>query len=284
MKLRTLLHSLLHPGVGLLGAALFSLAAEAGALKIGVTPGALADSIHVAAREAKSQGLEVEVVEFSDWITPNLALASKDLDANYFQHQAFLDNAIKERGYKLKSVGLGILSNIGLYSTRIKSFAELKDGARVAVANDPVNQGRGLLLLQSAGLVKLREGVGSHARLSDIVANPKHLKLVEIEGPQLVRAIDDVDLAQGYPAHLVAAGTLDPGSALLFSGVDDVYYAIRFVAREDNAADPRLQQFIRLYQESPAVRVQIKKSNADNERLYTLPWLQNATAAASVTK
>ncbi len=276
MKLRTLLHC----GVGLLGAALFSLSAQAAALKIGVTPGALADSVHVAAREAKGQGLEVEVVEFSDWITPNLALASKDLDANYFQHQAFLDNAIKERGYPLKAIGLGILSNIGLYSTQINSFAELKDGARVAVANDPVNQGRGLLLLQAAGLVKLREGVGSHPRLSDIVANPKNLKLVEIEGPQLVRALDDVDLAQGYPAHLVAAGTHDPGSALLYSGVDDRYYAIRFVAREDNADDPRLQHFIRLYQQSPAVRAQIKESNANNERLYNLPWLHDKTAAA----
>lgn len=281
MKLRTLLHSLCHPGVGLLGAALLSMGAYADALKIGVTPGALADSVHVAAREAKALGLEVEVVEFSDWITPNLALASKDLDANYFQHQAFLDNAIKERGYPLKAVGLGILSNIGLYSTRIKSFVELKDGARVAVANDPVNQGRGLLLLQSAGLIELREGVGSHPRLADIVANPKNLKLVEIEGPQLVRALEDVDLAQGYPAHLVAAGTHDPGSALLYSGVDDLYYAIRFVAREDNAGDPRLQQFIRLYQQSPAVRAQIKESNANNERLYSLPWLHDKTAAAA---
>lgn len=75
-------------------------------------------------------------------------------------------------------------------------------------------------------------------------------------------------------------GTHDPGSALLYSGVDDLYYAIRFVAREDNAGDPRLAQFIRLYQQSPAVRVQIRKSNADNERLYTLPWLHETSAAA----
>jgi len=167
----------------------------------------------------------VEVVEFSDWTAPNLALASRDLDANYFQHQAFLDNAVRESGYPLRAVGIGILSNVGLYSTRIRSFAELKEGARVAVANDPVNQGRGLQLLEKAGLIRLREGVGPRARLSDIVDNPKHLKLVEIDGPQLVRAIDDVDLAQGYPGHFAAAGTLDPGSALLFSGVDDLYYA-----------------------------------------------------------
>lgn len=272
--------ALLRAGAGLLGALAFSVAAQAAALKIGVTPGPLADSVHVAAQEASRQGLEVEVVEFSDWTAPNLALASKDLDANYFQHQAFLDNAVRESGYPLRAVGIGILSNVGLYSTRIRSFAELRDGARVAVANDPVNQGRGLQLLEKAGLIRLREGVGPRARLGDIVDNPKHLKLVEIDGPQLVRAIDDVDLAQGYPGHFAAAGTLDPGSALLFSGVDDLYYAIRFVARTDNADDPRLQRFIRLYQESPAVREQIRKSNANNERLYSLPWLHNDAETA----
>ena len=271
-------------GLAAVGAIWCSAAVFAAPLKIGVTPGALADSIHVAAQEAKKQGLEVQVVEFSDWTTPNLALANKDLDANYFQHQAFLDNAVKERGYPLKTVGIGILSNIGLYSTRIKSFAQLKDGARVAVASDPVNQGRGLLLLQAAGLIKLRDGVGARGRLSDIAANPKKLRLIEVDGPQLVRAIDDVDLAQGYPAHFVAAGTLDPGSALLYSGVADRYFAIRFVARQDNADDPRLQRFIRLYQTSPAVRVQIKKSHANNERLFTLSWLSRPEAVETAAK
>ncbi|MDF6847183.1 MetQ/NlpA family ABC transporter substrate-binding protein, partial [Escherichia coli] len=155
---------------------------------------------------------------------------SGDLDLNYFQHQAFLDNAIKERGYAFKSVSIGVLGNIGLYSSKIKRLSDLKDGARVAVANDPVNQGRGLLLLQKAGLIKLRDGVGARGMLNDVVANPKKLKFVEIEGPQLVRALDDVDLAQGYPAHFVNAGKPDVASAgLLYSGIDDEYFAIRFV-------------------------------------------------------
>ncbi|MET0962263.1 MAG: MetQ/NlpA family ABC transporter substrate-binding protein [Noviherbaspirillum sp.] len=242
-------------------------------LKIGVTPGALADSVNVAAQEARKQGLEVEVIEFSDWTTPNLALANKDLDANYFQHQAFLDNAVKERGYAFQVVGVGVLSNIGLYSKRIKQISELKSGATVAVASDPVNQGRGLLLLQKAGVIKLRDGVGTRGSLRDVVDNPKKVKILEIEGPQLVRAIDDVDLAQGYPGHLVAAGTIDPGSALLLSGVEDNYFAIRFVSRQDNAADPRLQRFVRIYQESPLVRAQLRKSHGNNDRLFALPWL-----------
>lgn len=254
-------------------ALLLAFPAQAAPLKIGVTPGALADSVNVAAEEARKQGLDVQVIEFSDWTTPNLALANKDLDVNYFQHKAFLDNAVKERGYAFNVVGVGVLSNIGLYSRRIKQIADLKPGATVAVASDPVNQGRGLLLLQKAGVLKLRDGVGTRGSLRDVVDNPKKVKILEIEGPQLVRAIDDVDLAQGYPGHLVAAGTMDPGSALLLSGVDDLDFAIRFVARPDNAADPRLLRFVRIYQESPEVRAQLKKSHGNNDRLYTFAWL-----------
>ncbi|WP_418514839.1 MetQ/NlpA family ABC transporter substrate-binding protein [Delftia sp. PS-11] len=248
-------------------------ALAAAALKIGVTPGSLADSVEVAARLARAQGLDVQVIEFTDWTTPNTALAAGDIDLNYFQHQAFLDNAIRERGYRFASVATGLLPNIGLYSLKVRRFDELKEGARVGVANDPVNQGRGLLLLEKAGLIQLREGKGPRAGLDDIVANPRRLRFVEIEGPQLVRALDDVDLAQGYPAHFVNAGRPQvAGNALLYSGTDDVYYAIRFVARQDNAQDPRIAQFVRIYQTSEAVQARIHQSFAANDRLYSLPW------------
>ena len=249
------------------------MGAMADELVIGVTPGALADSIEVAADEARGAGLDVRVVEFSDWTTPNLALDAGDLDLNYFQHKAFLDNAIAETGYKLVSVGLGLLPNIGLYSTRYQSFEALPEGARVGVASDPVNQGRGLLLLEQAGLITLRDGVGSRGTLDDIVANPRSIELVEIEGPQLVRALDDVDLAQGYPAHYVNAGKPEiAGSALIYSGVADSDFAIRFVSREDNAEDADIARFIRIYQQSPAVRAEISRAYADNDALYSLPW------------
>jgi D-methionine transport system substrate-binding protein len=246
-------------------------------VKIGVTPGALADSINVAAAEAKAQGLEVEVVEFSDWTTPNLALENGDLDANYFQHQAFLENAVKETGYNLTPVALGILPNIGLYSEKYQNIGDIPDGARVAVASDPVNQGRGLALLQSAGLITLRSDVGWKATLDDIAENPRRLEFVEVEGPQLVRAVSDVDLAQGYPNHYVNAGRGDfAGKALLYSGLDDTHFAIRFVTRDDNAGDREIADFIRIYQQSPAVRDQIDASNAHNPALYSLPWLAAA--------
>ncbi|MET0962262.1 MAG: MetQ/NlpA family ABC transporter substrate-binding protein [Noviherbaspirillum sp.] len=254
-------------------ATLISGHALAAGLKVGVTPGAYADSIQAAALEAKKEGLDVQVIEFSDWTTPNLALASKDLDANYSHHKAFLDNAIKERGYPFQVVATGILPNIGLYSARYKQFTDLPVGGRVAIASDPVNQGRGLLLLQKAGLIKLRDGVGFTGGLADIVDNPKKLKFTEVEGPQLVRIINDVDLSQGYPHFIAAAGTFDPGSALLFSGIEDTQFALRFVARKDNADDPRLKRFVQIYQQSPAVRAQISKSYANNAKLYNLAWL-----------
>lgn len=267
-------------GIGTIALALSLTAgvALAETLTIGVTPGSLADSIEVAATEARSQGLDVKVIEFTDWTTPNVALNAGDLDVNYFQHQAFLDNAVAETGYKLKSVAVGLLPNLGLYSSKFKSFGDLPQGSRVGVASDPVNQGRGLLLLERAGLIKLRDGVGSQGTLDDIAENQRELQFVEIEGPQLVRALDDVDLAQGYPAHYVNAGKPDvAGQALLYSGIDDLKFAIRFVTREDNADDPLVRRFVEIYQGSDAVKAQIHKSFADDNKLYSLPWTEGAS-------
>lgn len=265
----------------LLAAAFAALAAVAAApafaagLKIGVTPGAYADSIQAAASEAKAQGLDVQVIEFSDWTTPNIALQAGDIDVNYFQHRPFLDNAIADRGYDFTDVGVGTLANIGLYSLKHKSFAEIPQGGTVAIANDPVNQGRGLLLLEKAGLVKLKPGVGFKATLDDIVENPKKLTFTEVEGPQLVRVTGDVDLALGYPHFIVAAKTFDARSGLIYSGLDDLRFAIRFVVRKDRAADPDIKRFVEIYQTSPKVREAIAKAFANDPKLYALAWLND---------
>ena len=241
-------------------------------LKIGVTPGAYADSVAAAAQEAKLQGLDAEVVEFSDWTTPNVALESGDLDVNYFQHRPFLDNAIKERGYHFTEVGVGTLANIGLYSLKHKSFAEIPVGGTVAIANDPVNEGRGLLLLQRAGLLKLKDGVGFRGTLDDIVENPKKLTFTEVEGPQLARITGDVDLALGYPHFIVASKAFDPSSGLIYSGIDDKQFAILFVVRQDRAADPRIRKFVEIFHTAPSVRTAIGKAFANDPKLYTLAW------------
>lgn len=262
------------------GAMMMSTLVIAAPLTIGVTPGAIADSVEVAATEARKQGLDVKVIEFTEWTGPNIALASGDLDVNYFQHLPFLENAEKTGNYRFKPVAVGLLPNVGLFSLKYSRFADLPEGARVAVASDPANQGRGLLLLQRAGLIQLKAGVGANATLNDIVANPKKLKLIEIEGPQLVRSLQDVDLAQGVTSHYVAAGLADVAArhGLMFSGVEDTRWAIHFVSRVDNASDPRLLQFIRIYQESPAVRERIDKSYANNKQFYSLPWTVKGAA------
>ncbi|MTH78512.1 MetQ/NlpA family ABC transporter substrate-binding protein [Paracoccus aestuariivivens] len=255
-------------------AATLSLAgfAVADPLKIGVVPGAYGDAVEVAATEAKAKGLDVEVVEFSDWTTPNVALEAGDIDLNFFQHRPFLENAEKERGYDFEVVGQGILANLGLYSLKHSSLDQIPQGGSVAIANDPVNQGRGLLLLERAGLVKLREGVGFLGTLDDITENPKQLTFTEVEGPQLVRITGDVDLAQGYPHFIVASGAFDPASGLIYSGIEDKQFAVSFVARAKDKDDPRIAQFIDLFHASQAVKDQVHKSFADSDKLYILAW------------
>jgi len=243
-------------------------------LRIGVVPGAYGDSIAAAAKEAKSQGIDVQVVEFTDWTTPNVAVDAGDLDINYFQHQPFLDNAVKKNGYKLASAGTGILANVGLYSLKVKSLADLPQGGKVGIANDPVNQGRALLLLQSVGVLKLKPNVGYLGSINDIVDNPKKLSFVEVEGPQLVRITPDVDIAQGYPHFIVAAKAFDPSSGLAYSGIEDARFAIQFVVKANRVNDPVIQKFIRLYQNSAAVKAEIGRAFNNDPRLYTLAWVK----------
>lgn len=250
-----------------------AVALHAQPLKIGVSA-VTAPSLEVAAAEARRQGLEVQVIEFSDWTTPNEALAAGDLDANYFQHLPFLENVVKARGYRFKVVGVGLLTNIGLFTKKFASIDAISDGARISVYDDVTNQGRHLLFLQKLGLIRLKEPDNAFSTVHDIVENPRKLRFVEIPGPQLARALDDVDLAVGAPMFFVSAGQLDiAASALAYSGSEDIKYAIHFVARDDESAtDPRLRKLIQIYQQSPIVRAHIHDSQGRDERLYTLAW------------
>ncbi len=259
--------------LGLVLTAVIPLNSSAAVIKVGSIPGATSDAVQALIPEAKQQGLEIELVEFTDWTLPNEAVNNRDIDVNFFQHEAFLKNAIKERGYDLKFIGLGLLQNIGLYSNKHQSLAQVPDGATVSLPNDPVNQGRGLLLLQKAGLLTLRHGLDTGATINDVAGNPKKLKLVEIEGPQLIHSLPDVDLAVVWPSYFVSAGRkADAGKALAYSGIADTFYAMGFVTRQDRANDPALQQFVELFQQSQAVRSTIDDRFDHNPNLYTLPW------------
>ncbi|QIC62202.1 methionine transporter [Acinetobacter schindleri] len=223
-------------------------------LVIGISP-SFAKPLQVAAIEAKQQGVNVKLVEFSDWNTPNITLNHGDIDANFFQHQPFLDNAKKETYFKIKAFAKGAATHVGLYSKKINSLDKLKDGAKVVVPNDPVNQGRALLLLQQAKLVTLKDPNNHLSSLKDIAVNPKNLQFVEVEGPQTARAIDDVDLAFGYPHYLRLAKTADPEQALLFDSNKDNRYAILFAVHKDyQDKNDKLKKFVEIYQNSPRVK------------------------------
>ncbi|WP_375464950.1 MetQ/NlpA family ABC transporter substrate-binding protein [uncultured Methylobacterium sp.] len=250
----------------LFGLAVVMLAAATGParaakpLRIGTTAGPVGRTLAFAADLARREGQAVEIVEFTDWVTPNEAVASGDLDANLFQHVPYLQNAIRARGYRLVPVEGAIILPVGLFSKRVTSLDAVPDGAAVAIANDPVNAARGLRLLQTAKLLTLRPGVGDEASVADIVENPRHLRVLELDAAQLPRALDDVTLAQVSFTYLIAAGG-DPKTALATDGVGDRRYTMSFVARPDNRDDPRLAAFVRSFR-SPEVKAFIQQTYA----------------------
>lgn len=178
-------------------------------IKIGVTPGPHAQIMEEVKRLAAPKGLDIEILEFSDYVVPNEALNAGDLQANSFQHKPYLDNQVADRGYQLTDVAFTVNFPIGVYSQKHKSITDLPEGATVAIPNDPTNGGRVLLLLDDAGVLKLREDAGVKASIADIVENPKKLKIVEIDAAQLPRSLPDVDAA-GINTNYAKEAGLDP--------------------------------------------------------------------------
>ena len=172
-----------------------SSAAELKKLVVGASPTPHALILKEAAKLLKEKGYDLDVKEFSDYVLPNTALSDKQLDANYFQHQPYLDEFNKEKGTDIVSAGSIHYEPFGIYAGKTKSLDELKDGAAIAVPNDTSNEARALLLLQAQGLIKLKDGADITATQKDISENKKNLKFKEIEAAQLVRALPDVDLA-----------------------------------------------------------------------------------------
>jgi D-methionine transport system substrate-binding protein len=164
-------------------------------VKVGISAGE-SEVIWAKVKElAQAKGLAVEVVVFNDYLLPNAALDGGDLDANAFQHRPFLDNQIKTRGYKIVAIADTVVEPIGLYSLKVKKLALLPDGASIGIPNDPSNGGRGLLLLQQEGVIKLRDNVGILPSVRDIVGNSKKLKFRELDAAQLPRSLPDLDAA-----------------------------------------------------------------------------------------
>ena len=181
-------------------------AANAETIKIGVTPGPHAQVMEVVKPLAAKKGLDIQITEFSDYVIPNTALDAGELQANSFQHQPFLDNQVKDRGFKIESVGATLNFPLGIYSKKHKDWSGVPNGGTVAIQNDPTNGGRTLLLLQDKGIIKLKAGVGTKPSVADIIDNPKKLKIIEIEAAQTPRSLDDVDAASINTNYATQAG------------------------------------------------------------------------------
>ena len=165
-------------------------------LKIGATPVPHAEILEQVKPELEKEGIKLEVIEFNDYVQPNIALNDKELDANFFQHEPYLNDFIKEHtDVKLVNAGGVHIEPMGIYSKKIAKLDELADGATVSIPNDPTNGGRALLLLQKAGLLTLKDGTNETATVQDIADNPKNLVIQEVEAAQLPRTLEDVDIS-----------------------------------------------------------------------------------------
>ena len=208
---------------------------------VGASPAPHAEILKAANDVLKEKGYELEIKEYVDYIQPNLALESGDLDANYFQHLPYLESFNKENGTNLVSAGAIHYEPFGVYAGKTTSLDELQDGATIAVPNDTTNEARALLLLEAQGLIKLKEDAGLTATKNDIVENPKNLQLYEVEAAQLPRVIGDVDVAVINGNYAIEAGyKVSEASDSLAATTYGNVVAVR--AGEEN--DPAIQALI----------------------------------------
>ena len=173
---------------------------------IGATPAPHAEILNAAKDILKEKGYELVVKEYTDYVQPNMALESGDLDANYFQHKPYLDQFNEQKGTDLVSAAAIHYEPFGIYAGKTDSIDKLPDGAQIAVPNDVSNEARALLLLADQGLIGLKEGVELDATKNDIVKNDKNFKIVEVEAAQLPRSLGDVDVADINGNYAIEAG------------------------------------------------------------------------------
>ena len=181
-------------------------AGELTKIVVGASPAPHSEILSAAKEVLASKGYELEIVEYTDYVQPNNALDSGDLDANYFQHKPYLDSFNDQNGTKLVSAGAIHYEPFGIYAGKSASLEEVPDKGTVLVPNDVSNEARALLLLEAQGLIKLKEDAGLEATKNDIVENPKNLDIVELEAAQLPRSLSDGDIAVINGNYAIEAG------------------------------------------------------------------------------
>jgi D-methionine transport system substrate-binding protein len=223
-------------------------------LKVGVSPVPHAEILtYVKDNLAAAEGLELEIVEFNDYIQPNVALQEKQIDANYFQHVPYLDEEVAAKGYKFTALKPVHIEPLGVYSKKVKSLAEVPAGGVVGLPNDPSNSGRALNLLAKNGLITLKAGVGVKATEKDIATNPKNLKFSALEAAQLPRSLEDTAVSVINGNYAIETGLNPAKDALALEDGKDNPYANLVVVRTGDEADARVTKLEKLLH-SPEVQ------------------------------
>ena len=218
-------------------------------IKVGVTAGPHAQIMEHVKKIAAQNGLNIQIVEFADYVQPNAALSSGDLHANSYQHQPYLDAQVKDRGYKIVKLANTVNFPIGLYSKKYKALSDLPNGAKFGIPNDPTNGGRVLLLLQEQGLIKLKPNTGLKATPLDVAENPKKLRFVELDAAQLPRSLDDLDASAINTNFAISAGLNPKQDAIALERADNPYVNILAVREADQNA-PWAAQLVKAYQDA----------------------------------
>jgi D-methionine transport system substrate-binding protein len=231
-------------------------------LKVGVTAGPHAQIFEVVKKVAERDGLKIQLVEFSDYVQPNAALAAGDIDLNSYQHLPYMQQQMKDRGYKFVSIANTMTFPIGIYSQKLKSLKDIPNGGRIGVPNDPTNGGRALLLLQSLGLLKLRADAGLKATPLDIAENPKKLKIVELDAAQLPRALGDLEAAAINGNYAESAGLNPTRDSIALEGPKGPYANILAI-REQDKDKPWVAKIVKAYH-SDEVKKFIKTTFKDS--------------------
>jgi D-methionine transport system substrate-binding protein len=208
-------------------------------LRVGVTPGPAEDLLKAIEPALAKDGVNLQIIHFTDYIQPNLALAGHDLDANLYQNVPFLNQFNHDHSTQFVAVAKVYVPLMAVYAGKTKSFERLSDKARVSLPNDPVNQARALYLLQTAGLLKLKSSIGNRVGIADVADNPHQLRLVELDASQLPRSRDDVDLAVINANFALDAG-LNPSKDALFHEPLDTIYANVLATNQKSESDPRV--------------------------------------------
>ncbi|WP_323149612.1 MetQ/NlpA family ABC transporter substrate-binding protein [Pseudomonas oryzihabitans] len=234
----------------LLAASLTAHAAET--LSVAATPVPHAEILEFVKPQLAKEGVDLQIKVFTDYVQPNLQVAQKRLDANFFQHQPYLDEFNKSRGTDLVTVAQVHVEPFGIYSQKIKKLDEVREGAVVAIPSDATNGGRALLLLEKAGLIKLKDSANILATPKDIAENPKKLKFKELEAATLPRVLNQVDLALINTNYALEAKLNPTQDALLLEGKESPYANI-LVARPDNKDSDAMQKLAKALN-TPAVK------------------------------